>query len=89
MTISQFAQLVATIGMTYGGTCISWGRSTEHNLDVGGHADSFHLCWLAADVTFDERSEAVLAKRHAERQGLWCKENGAQTLHIQALHPPE
>ena len=89
MTISQFAQIIATIGMTYGGSCISWGRSQNRNDDLSGHSDSFHLSWLAVDLYFDNQAEAILAKKHAERQGLWCKWNGVRTVHIQALHPPE
>jgi hypothetical protein len=75
--------------MRYQGSCISWGRSVSHNLSVGGHDDSFHLTWLAADLVFDDREYAEQALKHAERQGLWCKWNGDLTLHIQALHPAD
>ena len=91
MTVSEFAQHMVTIGMRYGGSCVSWGRSGKRNFAKKGHPDSFHMTWLAADVVFDSRRQAELAWEAATRQGIWCKWNGdvktSETIHFQALHP--
>jgi hypothetical protein len=79
MNIDNFCNIIATGGMRYNGSCISWGRSVQHNHDEGGHENSFHLSWLAADVFFDTIDESKQAERFYKRMGLWVKRNGAQT----------
>ncbi len=88
MTVVEFAGRLSVVGKTYNGSVISWGRSKARNKTVGGHPDSFHLTWLAADVVFHTRQEFARAARLGRRLGLHVKRNGALTLHFQAL-PPE
>lgn len=87
MTFNEFCDHVRTGGMRYGGSCISWGRSAKRNAAVDGHADSFHLTWLAADVVFDDEAGKEGCWKFWNRNGLSVKENGDLTLHVQALKP--
>ncbi len=50
----------------------SWGRSPAHNQSVGGRADSQHLFWTAADVTWDAgtRPELSVLQAEAAKVGL-------------------
>ena len=88
MTIGEFSERLAIVGKTYRGSVISWGRSKERNHAVGGHKDSFHLHWLAADVVFDNKQDFSRAARLGRRIGLHVKRNGTLNLHLQAF-PPE
>lgn len=88
MTREEFLGHVATIGMAYGGSVISWGRSRLHNENVGGHPNSFHIIFEAADMVFDTFSGMSSANTYARRQGLHYKKNGVKTMHYQIL-PPE
>ena len=89
MTVEEFASHIAVIGLRYRGSCISWGRSPEHNAKVGGHKDSLHMTWEAADLLFETEEEMKLACSRAKRQGLWWKKNGRLTVHFQSLRPPD
>ena len=88
MDVGTFAAILAVGGMRYNGSCISWGRSHSRNSDVGGHSDSFHMLWLAADLTFDSVDDKNKAARYYRRMGLHTKDNSDHTLHIQVV-PPE
>lgn len=87
MTQLEFAQHIIMICARYNGSVISWGRSVQHNDDVGGVDDSLHIMWLAADTVFDTVNDSVQAAQLANRVGLFWKRNGDKTLHIQALKP--
>ena len=88
MDVATFASILAVGGMRYNGSCISWGRSQKRNTSVGGHPDSFHMLWLAADLTFDTPEDRDKADRYYRRMGLHTKNNSPRTLHIQVV-PPE
>ena len=49
----------------------SWGRTAQRNAAVGGHENSWHLVFLAADVVYDvpvpEDKARLLAGRHGLR----------------------
>ena len=70
-------------------SCISWGRTEEHNRSVGGHEDSFHLQWMACDMVFDAVLDSMKATKMAQRYKLSVKRNGDKTLHFQALYPED
>lgn len=87
MDFLTFADHVRTGGVRYSGSVISWGRSQKRNEEVGGHPDSFHMSWLAADVVFDEPAGMNLCWKFWVRMGLHVKKNGEKTLHVQVVPP--
>lgn len=87
-TIGKFCEIVATGGLRYGGSVISWGRTRKRQglLKAQGlkpHPDSFHLLWLAADIVFDDAEGADGAERYYERQGLQVVRKSPDTLHVE------
>lgn len=36
------------------GSVSSWGRTYQHNKDVGGVENSYHQIWMGCDVVLDE-----------------------------------
>jgi len=87
MTFTDYADIVRTGGMRYGGSVISWGRSPKRNTMVGGHKDSFHMSWLATDIVFDDILGMDSATKFYQRMGLHTKKNGPLTLHVQVVPP--
>jgi len=87
MTFTNYADIVRTGGMRYEGSVISWGRSEKRNKIVGGHADSFHMSWLATDIVFDSEDDMAAARKFYQRMGLHTKKNGPKTLHVQVVPP--
>ena len=72
MTIAEFAESVARYGMLTGASVTSWGRTTEHNLNVGGVTYSSHRFWLGCDLVYDEPTLLSMTARMetARRLGL-------------------
>ena len=89
MTFGDFADIVRTGGMRYNGSVISWGRSPTRNKAVGGHENSFHMMWLAADLVFDDLDGIVECREFYKRMDLSTKLNGefGLTLHVQVVAP--
>jgi len=87
VTVGDYATIVATGGLRYGGSSISGGRSLKRNTLVGGHPDSFHMLWLANDLVFDTTDGMDRAEKFYRRMGLHTKRNGVRTLHIQVVSP--
>lgn len=85
--VGDFCEKVALGGQRYGGYALSWGRNESHNKHVGGHPNSLHLAWLAADVVFPSREATDYAAQFYARMGLHVKRNGQQTLHLQPMAP--
>ena len=88
MTVGDFYTILSIGGMRSGGSSISGGRSQKRNSKLGGHPDSFHMLWLAADLVFDTVDGKDKAATYYRRMGLHTKPNGTHTLHIQVV-PPE
>ena len=66
----------------------SWGRSPERNARVGGHVNSLHQVWLAADVGYSPNPTPPLAKarKRASQLGMrLVRETNPTHDHLQAL----
>lgn len=50
MTPIEFIERVMWYCHATGGSVTSWGRTAARNAAVGGHPQSKHLTWTAADV---------------------------------------
>lgn len=61
---------------------ISWWRTVKHNADVGGHAESFHLEGLAADLEPDDPADLGPIADKARALGLQVSP-GKSTVHIE------
>ena len=75
------------MGMRFGGSAISWGRSELRNEKVGGHDRSLHITWEAVDVVFDTFEGMRMACTYARRAGIHMKKNGEKTMHYQIVAP--
>jgi hypothetical protein len=70
MTPSDFMELLIAYCLFTRGSVKSYGRTLQHNAQVGGVELSAHQFWVGADVVYDEPVELELAKATAERLGL-------------------
>ena len=68
------------------GSVTSWGRSPERNARVGGHVNSLHQVWLAADVGYSPNPTPPLAKarKRASQLGMRLLRESDHD-HLQAL----
>jgi len=48
-----FAARVFALCFKHRGSVSSWGRTVQHNKDVGGVDNSYHQLWLGCDVVLD------------------------------------
>ncbi len=53
MEITVFISNVITLRTKYQFSVSSWGRTVQHNKDVGGEVGSDHLLWLGLDVLLE------------------------------------
>jgi len=70
MGVSEFALAVVAFCYATNGSVTSWGRTAKRNSAVGGHPNSWHLNFLAADVVYDVSVPEERAKFLAGRHGL-------------------
>ena len=72
MTPIDFASCLIAYCAWSRGSVTSWGRSSERNATVGGHKDSYHQTWLAADVGYHPNPKPPLAqaRKRASQLGL-------------------
>lgn len=65
-------------------SCVSWGRSIQHNEDFGGAPGSQHRYWNAVDLVCDQASQLVPIVAKALALGFpgieWDQTN--QHLHL-------
>jgi hypothetical protein len=52
------------------GSVTSWGRTTERNAAVNGHAHSLHMVWLGGDVGYSPHPRPPLARARKAAQQL-------------------
>lgn len=71
MTAHQFLDALMVYCRLTDGSVTSYGRSWQHNLDVGGVGGSAHLFWLAADVKNTMSLLPAARADIARRLGLW------------------
>lgn len=72
MTLGEFAEAVRVYGALTSASVTSWGRSEQHNREVGGVPYSAHRFWLAVDVVYTTLAPDVVRKELARRLGLRC-----------------
>jgi hypothetical protein len=82
VTVGEFAERIAFVGILTGFSVTSWGRSLKHNQAVGGVEDSFHPLWLAVDGNLDDRADLPRLKAWCTRCGLTVINEGDH-LHVQ------
>lgn len=70
MTAYEFASALMAYSYAMRGSVTSWGRTAQHNQDIGGDEFSIHIVWLAADVVYDEPSPVTLREAMARKLGL-------------------
>ena len=68
--ISDFIEKILILCYKYQGSVSSWGRTREHNTDVGGVHNSFHMLWLGIDVVFKPMVKNVEFEQDADLLGL-------------------
>lgn len=83
MTPPGFAACLVAYCYATGGSVTSWGRTGKHNAAVGGHPQSLHLVFLAADVVYDAPIDEAAARILASRFSLRLVREGDHD-HLQA-----
>lgn len=67
---------------------ISWWRTEKRNADVGGHAQSFHLEGLGADLVPDDPTDIPAITDEARARGLQVSPKaGALHVELDYRHP--
>jgi hypothetical protein len=82
MSVSEFAEKVARIGLACGFSVTSWGRSATHNAKVGGLDGSYHRLWMAVDGILDQPSDKAEFVHWCRREGISVLDEGDH-LHVQ------
>ena len=59
-------------------------RTTKRNNHVGGHPQSYHLCWLAWDLVLDHPLDTAAFIERANRLGIKALDEGDH-IHCQPL----
>ena len=86
MTPIDFAESLLAYAAWSRGSVTSWGRSPERNASVGGHLNSLHLSFLAADIGYAPNPTPPLAKarKRASQLGMRLIRESDHD-HLQAL----
>ena len=84
MTPTEFADILRSYCFRTGASVSSYGRTPHHNKDVGGHPNSLHMLWLAADVVYDEEIPEATRKLAAARLGVKLVVEGSHD-HLQSF----
>jgi hypothetical protein len=66
----KFMESVICLALKYNASVSSWGRTPEHNAEVGGHPQSWHMLWLGMDVIFKPMVKNVEFEGDADLLGL-------------------
>ena len=82
MDAIDFALTILTLRSRFAFSVTSWGRTEAHNKAVGGHANSRHLTFEAADVVLDDPTQLSDCISVAQRLGLKVA-NEPHCLHLQ------
>lgn len=88
MNVIQFAQAILTVALYVPISVESWGRTPEHNADVGGLPTatrpdelSYHLTWTAVDAfCISRKRHAIEAPKWKKRTIKACKRVGLQLV---------
>lgn len=88
MHVIEFVQAVLTVALYVPISVESWGRTPEHNADVGGLPTaarpdelSYHLTWTAVDAfCVSRKRHAIEAPKWKKRAVKACKRVGLQLV---------
>lgn len=83
-SIFDFVHVLILLGLRFRYSVTSWGRSPARNHAVGGHPNSYHMLFLAADVVLDAGESKVDFISDAKRLGLKALDEGDH-IHLQPL----
>ncbi len=70
MSTVEFLDALRAYCAALGASVTSYGRTTAHNVTVGGVKYSAHRAWLAADVVYDVIPPELDRQQLARRLGL-------------------
>jgi hypothetical protein len=70
MTPSEFLSALIVFTIRTHASVTSYGRTSQHNADVGGVPQSAHMYWVAADVVYDGAVPIEYRRECAQRLGL-------------------
>lgn len=84
MSPDQFLDALRAYCSITGASVTSFGRTWEHNREVGGVPRSAHIVWLAADVVYDADRPPADGPEWAGRLGLRLIREGDHD-HLQPL----
>lgn len=88
MTVGEFTGRIYVLGVTFGFSVTSWGRTVARNVAVGGHPESYHKRWLAVDAVLDDPSDVAGLRRVSALLGLEVIDEGDH-VHIEPAGPRE
>ena len=70
MSAQEFAQRILTLATRFRFSVTSWGRTPKRNENKGGHPNSRHQSWQAADVVLDDSEDLNAFEAECRRIGL-------------------
>ena len=76
MTIHDFVDAILTLNTQFDFSVTSWIRTSRRNREVGGNAESYHLCGLGIDCILDVPTSKESLIRRARKLGLDAVDEG-------------
>jgi hypothetical protein len=68
--VMKFIESVLCLRTKWAFSVMSWGRTIEHNKEVGGVDSSLHLLWLGLDIVLDVMKREPGFEGDAKKVGL-------------------